>query len=161
MANNKVSCLGKISLIQSMEVEGVIFKGEETRLISNFSYDEEENFNNIYAIKYQIKSTGYYHNLFTIFHKPNKSRYTVYLKYRKSSVFNFIGEREEKLLAKLKKSDINEEYFEKSFGYCAINPIQFCTIPFLEDEVKDWILTAGQQTYSKKDFKTIAKSLLS
>jgi hypothetical protein len=71
-----------------------------------------------------------------------------------------ISLREERLITSLKKQKINAKYFANSYPYYAINPIQFCSIPFLEDEVKDWLMFSAQQTYSHKDFRDLARSIM-
>ena len=168
MGKSKVTAIGKITSIGCLRAEGLIFQGEGTRLVSIFSYDgyEDEYYNNYYDIKYQVKSGIKYIDLFSIRHNVNKSIYRVSLINRKASIDsigNSIGPREEKTLSKLKKEKITENkmYVARAYIYLATNPVQFCTIPFLEDEVKNWILTEGQLTYSEKDFKALAKSLIS
>lgn len=168
MGKSKVTAIGKITALRGIRAEGLIFQGEGTRLVSNFSYDEysDQYYNNYYDIRYQVKSGTKYIDLFSIRHGLNKSIYRVCLINRKASIDsigNSIGPREEKTLSKLKKEKIteNKTYSATAYIYQASNPVQFCTIPFLEDEVKNWILTEGQQTYSEKDFKALAKSLIS
>jgi hypothetical protein len=165
MGKSKITAIGKITTIRGIKAEGLIFQGEGTRLVSNFSYDEysDQYYNSFYDIRYQVKSGTKYIDLFSIRHNVNKSIYRVSLLNRITSKGNSIGPREEKTLSKLKKEKIteNKTYAATAYIYQASNPVQFCTIPFLEDEVKNWILTAGQQTYSEKDFKALAKSLIS
>ena len=169
MGKSKITAIGKITTIRGIKAEGLIFQGEGTRLVSNFSYDEysDQYYNSFYDIRYQVKSGTKYIDLFSIRHGVNKSSYRVCLINRKTSIGNSIGNsigpREEKTLSRLKKEKISENktYAATAYIYQATNPVQFCTIPFLEDEVKNWILTEGQQTYSEKDFKALAKSLIS
>jgi hypothetical protein len=165
MGKSKITAIGKITTIRGIKAEGLIFQGEGTRLVSNFSYDEysDQYYNSFYDIRYQVKSGTKYIDLFSIRHNVNKSIYRVSLLNRITSKGNSIGPREEKTLSKLKKEKIteNKTYAATAYIYQASNPVQFCTIPFLEDEVKNWILTAGQQTYSEKDLKALAKSLIS
>jgi hypothetical protein len=96
-------------------------------------------------------------------HNIGKNTYRVVLKNKVTSKGNSIGPREEKILSKLTKKKIAEDkgFETTTYSYFTTNPVQFCTIPFLEDEVKNWILTEGQLTYSEKDFKALAKSLIS
>jgi hypothetical protein len=165
MGKSKVTAIGKITALRGIRAEGLIFQGEGTRLVSSFSYDEysDQYYNNFYYIKYQVKSGAKYIDLFSIRHNINRSIYRVCLINRSSTNNHFIGPKEEKILSKLKKKKVSEngQYDITAYIYQASNPVQFCTIPFLEDEVKNWILTAGQQTYSEKDFKALAKSLIS
>jgi hypothetical protein len=165
MGNSKITSIGRITSIGCLWAEGLIFQGKRTRLVSILSYEGygDEYHNNYYDIRYQIKSGTKYIDLFSIRHGVNKSIYRVSLLNRVTSKGNSIGPREEKTLSKLKKEKIteNKTYAATTYIYQATNPVQFCTIPFLEDEVKNWILTEGQLTYSEKDFKAMAKSLIS
>ena len=165
MGKSKITAIGKITLIGCVRAEGLIFQGKGTRLVSIFSYEGcgDEYHNNFYDIKYQVKSGTKYIDLFSIRHSVNGSVYHTRLLNRVTSKGNSIGPREEKNLSKLKKEKIseNKKYAATAYTYQASNPVQFCTIPFLEDEVKNWILTEGQQTYSENDFKALAKSLIS
>ncbi len=165
MGKSKIAAIGKITLIGCVRAEGLIFQGEGTRLVSIFGYEGygDEYHNNYYDIKYQVKSGTKYIDLFSIRHSANESVYHTRLLNRVTSKGSSIGPREEKTLSKLKKEKISENktYAAKAYPYQASNPVQFCTIPFLEDEVKNWILTDGQLIYSEKDFKAMAKSLVS
>lgn len=169
MGKSKATAIGKITSLRRINAEGLLFHGEGTRLVSNFVYDEysDQYYNKIYEIKYQVKSGAKYIDLFLIRHSIKESIYNrmyyTRLLNKVTSKGNSIGSREEKILSKLSKEKIakNKNYEKEAYTYYAVNPIQFCTIPFLEDDVKNWILTAGQFTYSEKDFKELAKSLTS
>ena len=164
MGKIKITAIGKITDLRGIRAEGLIFQGEGTRLVSTFFYDDSNQYHNtFYEIKYQVKSGNKYIDLFSVRHSPNRSSYRVSLISKLSSSGNSISQKEERALSKLKKEKIaeNKQYDLKAYIYYASNPFQFCTIPFLEDEVKNWILTEGQLTYSEKDFKALAKSLIS
>jgi hypothetical protein len=157
MGKSKVTAIGKITAIEAIKAEGLIFQGEGTRLISRLYYNKDNYYLSYYSVIYQVKSDGRYFDLFSIHYSRGRSTYLIKLKPGKNRVNDVMSIKEEQILTKLKKSDISK----KPSVYQATNPVQFCTIPFLEDEVKNWILTAGQQTYSEKDFKALAKSLIS
>jgi hypothetical protein len=146
--------------IFNIGIEGVIIKNEDTKLTS---YLYSNGSTKYLRYDYQVRSGRYWYGLFFIRFDRNECHYNVRLKHTKkqffSSEYQTVGAREEKLLEKLKKKDIGKGYDNKTSWFSANNPVQFCTIPFLEEEVKNWILIFGQQNYSGKEIDTIIKSL--
>lgn len=146
--------------ISHIGIEGVIIKNEDTRLTS---YLYSSGNNKYLRYDYQVKSGRYWYGLFFMSFDQNECHCNIRLRHTKRQFWSSeeltIGAREEKLLEKLKKKDIGKGYNDKTSWFSVNNPIQFCAIPFLEEEVKNWILIFGQQNYSGKEIDAIIKSL--
>jgi hypothetical protein len=146
--------------LEKIKFSGILFQGVNTRLKADYSFNSSGNsYDNYYDIQYQIKVNNIYCELFSARHRVGKNQYTILLLSKRDSGEK-ISLREEELITSLKKQKINAKYFANSYTYYAINPIQFCSIPFLEDEVKDWLMFSAQQTYSHKDFRDLALSIM-
>lgn len=158
--------IGKPSHLQRINMNGTILKGDGTRLVSDFKFGTDYGVPSDYhlSIAYQIKDGRNYGTLFSIVwygsgekDSPNYRRSKIFLKNLK--ITDFTPANEKKIL-KLNKKSFDGTYFKDAYASMSIpNPIILCQIPFLEDSVKNWILTTGIQDLTSADIKNIVKSI--
>lgn len=157
--------IGKISSVNEVDIDGIIFKGEWTRLVSKLNFRSEA-YGTFYMLRvtYEVKEGRLYHGLFsTTWEGKFGTSEDKDGKYNSIRLINpkhkeLTLENEGKIL-NLKKSKFNGAYFGKSVSIPISNPIVFCEIPFLEEPVKNWILMAGLQDLTIVDIKKMLKGV--
>lgn len=157
--------IGKPSHFQHIKMNGTILKGDGTRLVSKFrlgsNFGEPSDYH--LSINYEVKDGRNYGTLFSIIwhgrgekDSPNYRRNHIFLKNPKTTDFTPVNEKK---ILKLNKKAFDGTYFKEGSPVSIPGPIIFCQIPFLEDSVKNWILTTGIQDLTSDDIKKIVKSI--
>lgn len=157
--------LGKTSIPNNINIDGIIFKGEGTKLVSNLNvnlYGSGSEIAYTLKIHYNIKDGKFYETLFYIIWYGNsnlgndRQDCRIHLK---TNNISFTPANEKKIL-KMRKKNFDGTYFKKP-GYDLLvpSPIVFCQIPFLEDPVKNWILNNGIQKITPADIKKLLKGV--
>jgi hypothetical protein len=157
--------IGKTSIPNNINIDGIIFKGEGTRLVSNLSvnlYHSGSEISYNLRIHYDIKEAAYFKTLFSIAWYGNSNLGNDRQDCRIHLITNStsLTPANEKKILKMKKSNFNGTYFKKP-GYDLLvpSPIVFCQIPFLEDPVKNWILNNGIQRLTPADIKKLLRGI--
>ena len=145
--------------INNVNLEGTLFQGDGRRFAFYLhAFGALRYIDYYYQIQIRTPAQPNYITFFSLrYDEGGKNHYRVYLRQGKSYP-DSVGAREEKILQTMKLQHFARDW-GKSAPYNLVNPVQLLAIPFLEDEVKNWILTEGQVNYGEGEIISLATSL--
>lgn len=143
--------------VSNIDLEGTIFQGDGRRFSFRlYAYGVLRYIDYYYQIRTPAWSN--YKTFFSLrYGEGGENRHRVYLRQGRSFP-DSVGAREEKILQTMKPHHFFRDW-EKSAPYSLVNPVQLLAVPFLEDEIKNWILTEGQVNYGEGEIISLATSL--